>query len=74
VYFTTPWEERHGRWAPQHLTTLGLSAGATAQDIKAAYRRLAKLHHPDCGGDPEKFKEIQAAYDMAMKGMVSRPD
>ena len=26
--------------------------------IKAAYKRLAKLHHPDMGGDTEKFKKL----------------
>ena len=28
-----------------------------------AYRRLAVKHHPDKGGDPEKFKEITRAYE-----------
>ena len=33
-------------------------------DIKKAYRKLAIKNHPDKGGDPEKFKEIQKAYDI----------
>jgi hypothetical protein len=72
-YFTTPYEDRKEQWAPPHLAALGLSAGATAQDIKAAYRCLARQHHPDCGGDPEKFKEIQSAYETAMKGRLNEP-
>ena len=34
------------------------------EDIKKAYRKLAIKNHPDKGGDPEKFKEIQKAYDI----------
>ena len=33
-------------------------------DIKKAYRKLAIKNHPDKGGDPEKFKEIQKSYDI----------
>jgi len=32
--------------------------------IRKAYRALARKHHPDRGGDPEKFKKIQNAYDV----------
>lgn len=32
--------------------------------MKSAYRRLAKQHHPDLGGDPEQFKIINEAYDV----------
>lgn len=43
---------------------LGLTRGATADDIKKAYRKLAREHHPDKGGDPEKFKKVQEAYEV----------
>ena len=43
---------------------LGISRSADASEIKKAYRSLALLHHPDKGGDPEKFKQIQHAYDI----------
>lgn len=46
---------------------LGVSRGATADEIKSAYRRLARRHHPDVNPDDptaeEKFKEVGAAYD-----------
>lgn len=35
---------------------------ATIQEIKWAYRRLAKKHHPDLGGSGESFKKISLAY------------
>lgn len=41
---------------------LGVSAGATQDEIKKAYRNLAKVHHPDKGGDEEHFKKINEAY------------
>lgn len=43
---------------------LGLPKTANAEEIKSAYRKLAKQHHPDLGGDPEKFKEINQANDI----------
>lgn len=41
---------------------LGVEPTATAADIRRAYRKLAVVHHPDKGGDEEKFREISAAY------------
>ena len=43
---------------------MGLDPKATETEIKKAYRNLARQHHPDKGGDPEKFKKIQGAYDV----------
>jgi len=41
---------------------LGVSEGASVEEIKRAFRNLAKKHHPDMGGDAEKFKKILEAY------------
>jgi DnaJ-class molecular chaperone len=46
-----------------HYTTLGVARTATPDEIKRAFRKLASQHHPDKGGDTQKFQEIQAAYD-----------
>lgn len=43
--------------------TLGVNRDATADEIKRAYRKLASQHHPDKGGDKNRFQEIQGAYD-----------
>jgi DnaJ-class molecular chaperone len=48
-------------------TTLGVSKNATEAEIKTAYRRLARQHHPDVDkseGSAEKFKEISEAYQI----------
>ena len=44
--------------------SLGLEKGASDDEIKKAYRKLAMKHHPDKGGDADKFKAIQNAYDV----------
>jgi len=41
---------------------LGVGNSATADEIKRAYRKLASQHHPDKGGDKNKFQEIEQAY------------
>ena len=47
--------------------TLEVNESASAEEIKKAYRKLARKYHPDVNKDPsaeEKFKEINAAYEV----------
>lgn len=43
---------------------LGVAQTATADEIKAAYRKKAKAHHSDKGGDDETMRAINAAYEI----------
>ena len=43
---------------------LGVSVHATSEEIRQKYRTLAQIHHPDKGGDEEKFKRIKFAYEI----------
>lgn len=62
----------HGGQAPEReeadttqlYNVLGIDKSADAKTIKKAFRKLAIKHHPDKGGDPEKFKEINAAHEV----------
>lgn len=52
---------------PNYYETLGVAEDASASEIKKAYRKLARDHHPDRNqgdaGAEEKFKSVQEAYD-----------
>jgi len=43
---------------------LDLPRDASSSDVKRAYRRKAREHHPDAGGDEERFKEVTRAYEV----------
>ncbi|MFA6529653.1 MAG: molecular chaperone DnaJ [Patescibacteria group bacterium] len=47
-----------------YYNILGVSKGASQDEIKAAYRKKAHEHHPDKGGDAEKFKELNEAHQV----------
>lgn len=45
-----------------HYEVLGVSVRATAAEVRAAYRRAARDHHPDAGGDPRRMSDLNAAW------------
>lgn len=47
-----------------YYEVLGIKKDASADEVKKAFRRLARKHHPDAGGDEERFKEINEAYEV----------
>lgn len=50
---------------PDYYNILGVDKGASQEDIKRAFRKLAHRHHPDKqGGNEKKFKEINEAYQV----------
>jgi molecular chaperone DnaJ len=47
-----------------HYETLGLPRTASQDEIKHAFKKLAAQHHPDKGGDAERFKQVNSAYQV----------
>ena len=63
---------------PDYYAILGLPASASLAEIKRAYRRLARLYHPDLNGQPkdERIKQLNEAYgvlrDVAKRAAYDR--
>jgi hypothetical protein len=60
----------------KHYMALGLQPGATQEEVRAAYRSLAKLYHPDKDAslDAEmRYKEVRRAYDVLRKKVDAEP-
>ena len=51
----------------QACELLGVNINHSEIEIKKAFRNLARKHHPDKGGDSDKFREAKDAYDFLMK-------
>jgi len=61
------WRVQQGRAVKDHYETLGVAHSAPPEVVKAAWRALAQLYHPDRNSDPgatEQFKRIQGAYEV----------
>ena len=54
------------------LDVLGLRGPVDADEVKRAYRRLARELHPDAGGDADAFQRVRAAYDLIGTGTDTR--
>ena len=57
----------------QLYEVLGVAKAATASQIKKAYFKKARTMHPDKGGDPEKFKVLQARTGRVQHAADSTP-
>ncbi len=53
------------------FAVLGLSPDATLAEVRAARRRLAKEVHPDRGGDPDRMRELNAAFEAAVRALLT---
>ena len=51
--------------------TLGITARATADELKRAFRRRALATHPDRGGDAEAFRQVQRAFKEAQRRIAA---
>ena len=64
------------RAIPLHLQAeyglLQLHAEASLADVRRQYRELAKLYHPDAGGDHTDFLALQQAYEQVVEYLHTR--
>ena len=71
VYFFGPVSP--AEWGKMY-EELGVDRGADRATIQRAFRRLAKLHHPDKGGDKAKFQRMLQAYEVLVLRKQSGPN
>lgn len=50
-----------------YYAVLQINRNCTKEDIRKAFLKLARVHHPDKGGDEKEFKKINEAYQYLMK-------
>lgn len=58
---------------PDYYSLLEVPRGASAEEVRRAYRRLALLYHPDKNATAEaeaRFKEISKAYEASSEGTL----
>ncbi len=60
------------RKIPGYLSVFGLDWDANMEDVKYWFRKLSLQHHPDRGGDVEKFRELTESYGKAVRALKDR--
>jgi len=58
-----PWDHVDDIDGMGHYTVLGVKRTAKLEEIKRAYREMARKHHPDKGGDPQMFGQVRKAWE-----------
>jgi hypothetical protein len=62
-----------GLTVSEAFAVLGLPGSATLTEVRAARRRLAHALHPDHGGDPAAMREVNRAFDVAVRTLLQPP-
>ena len=55
-----------------YYEVLDVARDVNEAELKKAYKRMASKHHPDKGGDEEKFKQAKEAYDVFIECSKTR--
>lgn len=55
------------------FVVLGIAPDSSAQEIRNAWRQLAKQYHPDAGGDPQQMIRLNDALAQALETAIHRP-
>jgi len=65
----------HSRQAVTHkyYKLLDVSRNASLADIKTKFKKLARVYHPDKGGDPTKFSLLREAYEVLANPTNQKP-
>jgi DnaJ-class molecular chaperone len=62
-----------GETMSQVTALLGLEVTASITEIKARFKELSLVHHPDVGGDAERFRVLHEAYLAALEEASEQP-
>lgn len=56
---------------PEFFEALGFKTLPTKKELRERYFELARVHHPDVGGNAREFRRLRAAYELALMHLNS---